>query len=63
MSFEVNEQLFERAAECVTYFEGKLPATLIEEDIARNDLEALYRHVTEAEAVMSQEELEATDAF
>lgn len=61
MEDEVNTELFERAAEMITYFEGKLPAQVLEADLASNDLEALYRHVTDAEALAAQEEFEAAD--
>ena len=61
MSNLVNTELFERAAEMVTYFEGKLPAKVIEQDLKHNDLEALRYHVADAEAVAAQNELEAAD--
>lgn len=61
MSLEVNTQLFERAAECIDYWEGKIIAELIEADLDRNDLKALAYHVTSAEAMAAQEEFEAAD--
>lgn len=56
MSSQVNSVLFSRAADCIDYFEGKLPAQLIEQDLKFNDLESLQRHVLLAEAEMSIEE-------
>ncbi len=54
MSTDINEQLFERAADMIDYFEGKLPAQVIEQDLANNDLEELALHVAEAESIVSQ---------
>lgn len=61
MSHGVNIALFERAAEMVDYFVGKAPARMIETDLMRNDLKSLERHVVEAEAIASQNEMEAAD--
>lgn len=61
MSNNINSQLFERAAECISYFEGKLPAKLIQKDLDNNDLESLFQHVKEAESVMFQLEYEDDD--
>ena len=55
MSTEVNTQLMERAASMIDYFEGKLPAELIEKDLELNDLDSLYKHVHEAESLASKE--------
>lgn len=61
MSNSINTELLERAAECITYFEGKQPALLIERAMVREDLEAVAQLTTEAEAVMAQNEMEAVD--
>jgi hypothetical protein len=61
MSNPINDLLFGRAAEMIDYFEGKLPAKLIEKDLELNDLDSLYKHVRDAEALASQEEHEAYD--
>ena len=61
MEDQVNQQWFERAAEVIDHFEGKLPAEVLEADLDRNDLDALRSHVTEFEAIMAQEEFEASD--
>lgn len=63
MSNQVNTELLERAAAMCDYFENKQPAFIIERDLAREDLDALYKHVCEAEALASQEEFESNDAF
>lgn len=63
MSTEVNTQLMERAASMIDYFEGKLPAELIEKDLELNDLDSLYKHVHEAEAEASRQEHYATDTY
>lgn len=55
MSDFINSELLERAAVCINYFESKMPATLIEQDLASNDMESLRRHVLVAEAEMSIE--------
>jgi len=52
MSNQVNTDLLERAAICVDYFEGKLPAKLIEQDIDAHDYDSLVTHVKQAENVM-----------
>ena len=56
MSQTTNTNLFERAVECIDYFEGKMPATLIEEAIERDDLDLLAQYVASAEAEMSRQE-------
>lgn len=56
MSNTSNDLLMERAQECIEYFEGKLPANLIEKDIEDNDLGSLSYHVKQAEAEMSRQE-------
>lgn len=61
MSTETNQELFDRAEQMVTYFEGKMPALLIEKDMETNDLEQLLIHVSGAEAVAAQQEMEASD--
>lgn len=61
MSQTVNSELFERASIVSDYFEGKLPAQVIEKDLERNDLEQLELHIYEAEAIMSQEYYHAMD--
>lgn len=63
MSTDINGQLFERAADMIDYFEGKLPAQVIEQDLANNDLEELALHVAEAESIVSQEEFEQSDIY
>lgn len=63
MSTDANVQLLERASEMVTYFEGKLPAKLIEKALEENDLEQLHKYVIEAEATASRQEFESTDAY
>jgi hypothetical protein len=63
MSNEINEQLMERAASMIDYYEGKLPAQMIELDLERNDLDALYDHVCAAEAMLAQEEFENADIY
>lgn len=63
MSHDINIALFERAAEMVTLFEGTLPAQVIELDIERGDLDALYQHVCYAESMAAQEEFEAHDIY
>lgn len=49
MSNQTNDELFDRAAECISYFEDKLPAILIQQDLDNDDLESLHNHVKEAE--------------
>lgn len=63
MSDTVNTELFERAAEAIDYFEGKLPAQLIEKDLERNDLEQLRYHVQAAEGLIAQQEMERGDVL
>lgn len=50
MSNLANTELLESAAELIDYFEDKLPAKVIEKDIAGNDMDALAAHVREARA-------------
>ena len=50
MSNNVNTWLYERAADCIDYFEGQQPAILIEQAINDNDLEDLAYQVNKAEA-------------
>jgi hypothetical protein len=47
--------LYERASDCIDYFESKLPATLIEQAIDSGDEKELERLVLDAEATMSLE--------
>lgn len=63
MSTESITNLMERASECVSYFEGKLPAQLIERDLEQEDYESLRYHVHAAEGLMAQSEMEANDAL
>lgn len=63
MSNEINTLLLERASEMITMFEGKLPAQVIEQDLVREDLEALNTHVCEAEALAAQNEIEGSDVY
>lgn len=63
MSNDTNSELMERALTAIGYFEGKLPAQIIEKDLEDGDLEALLYHVKQAEAVMSQEIIEASDVY
>lgn len=63
MSDLVNAQLFERAAEMIDYFEGKLPAKAIEQALDNQDLEALYVLVCTAESLATQQEMEYADVF
>lgn len=48
-----NTELLESAAELIDYFEDKLPAKLLEQDIRENDMDALAQHVMEARAAQS----------
>jgi hypothetical protein len=63
MSNNVNTGLLERASEMIDYFESKLPAQLIEADLASNDLEALHGHVLQAEAEASCQEHNDNDIY
>lgn len=56
MSDMTNDRLYERAENCMAYFENELPARLIERDLDTFDLEALAFHVKEAEAMMAMQE-------
>lgn len=62
MSNNVNTNLYERASECISYFEGKLPATLIEKDLDNDDLESLAYHVKAAENMIFQLEYNPSEA-
>lgn len=57
MSHLSNDNWAERAAECIDFFEGNLPARVIEADLERNDWESLVVHVQEAEAEIARQEL------
>lgn len=63
MSNNVNSILFDRATEVITYFEGKLPAKMLEEDIKNNDLTSLEKHVTDLEAEIAIQEFNSYDAI
>lgn len=63
MSNDTNSNLLERAAICVDYFEGKLPAILIEKDLDNNDMEELRVHVKQAEDVMYQLEYRPYEVY
>lgn len=63
MSNNNNTDLLERAAICVDYFEGKLPAILIERDLDNNDLEELAVHVKQAEDVMYTLEYNPSEVY
>ena len=63
MSNNVNSLLYDRANEVITYFEGKLPAKILEQDIKNNDLEALQAHVAEMEAQIAIQEFNTYDAI
>lgn len=52
MSEQAHTELVEKASELIDYFENELPARLIEQDLAGNDLEALAFHVKDAWAMM-----------
>lgn len=57
MSHTTNTELLERAAYCIDYFEGKLPAQLIETALDNNDLEMVAAHVAVAESEINDQEL------
>lgn len=61
MSNNINEQLFERAAEAIDFFGDTTISKILEADLDRNDLRSLVTHVTIAEAQMAQSEFEASD--
>lgn len=63
MSNSTNTELLERAAAMIDYFVGKMPAQVIEHDLEMNDMDALYEHVCDAEALAAREEFEAVDAY
>lgn len=56
MSKHANTILLEEAAFYIDVFEGKLPAQLMETDIANNDLEELAVHVKQARDMAFQQE-------
>ncbi len=57
MSNNVNEQLLERAAEMVEYWEGTLHAELIRYALDSNDLDLVRQHVVEAEGEAARQEV------
>lgn len=61
MSNNVNEELLERASECIDYFGDTTIGKILEADLDSNDLTALVTHVSIAEAQMAQNEFEASD--
>lgn len=61
MSDSTNTNLLERAAEMVDYWGDTTAGKVIEADLERNDLDALNKHVCEAEAIASQQEFETGD--
>lgn len=61
MSDIVNQELYERAAQMIDYFEGKLPAELIERALNADDLDELAYQVSQAEAEASQQEMYGAD--
>lgn len=63
MSTESVNQLLERAAECIDYFEEKLPAKLIEKDINNQDYDMLWVHVREAELEIARQEHYGYDIY
>lgn len=67
MSTEANtiwyESWYERAAECIHYFEGKLPAELIQKALDEDNMEDLQKFVMEAEAEWSRQEFYGHDAL
>lgn len=52
MSNQTNSLLIEEALDLVDYFEGKLPAKLIRQDLQNHDLESLQYHVKQARDMM-----------
>jgi hypothetical protein len=63
MSVEVNTELLERAADMITMFEGKLIAQTLENDLGRQDFDALLAHTLEAEAMASRQEFYDNDTY
>lgn len=61
MSNQTNDQLLDRAAEMVDYFESKLPAQLILKALDSNDLELVRKYTLEAEAEASRQEIYGYD--
>lgn len=61
MSNENNSQLFERASDMITYFEGTVVAKVIEKNMEDNDLDALAVNVLKAENQVSQAEFAAAE--
>lgn len=52
MSNDTNQNIMERAAEALSYWEGEGIAKAIEADIDRNDLEALFEHLKESDKLI-----------
>lgn len=61
MSNFENTRLYERAAEAIDYWGDTLIAQVIEQDLERQDLDALYQHVCEAEARAAEQEFHSYD--
>lgn len=63
MSLESNTTLIEEAQEFIDYFEGKLPAEVMRQDIETGDLDSLAYHIGQARAAIFELEYapEATD--
>lgn len=61
MSNYSNEQLLDRAAEMVDYWEGTLHAELIRQALDSNDLEEVRHHVVLAEAEAARQEIYGYD--
>lgn len=63
MSNKINDDLLERAAICIDYFEGKAMAELLQADLDTNDLENLYYHVKQAEDAMFHLEYRPNEVY
>lgn len=63
MSNQINTELYERAADVITYFEGTLVQDAIEKAMADGDLERLLYIVTESEAEIAQQEFYDNDIY
>jgi hypothetical protein len=57
MSNQVNDQLLERAAEMVEYWEGTLHARIIRHALDTNDLDEVRVAVADAEAEAARQEV------
>lgn len=57
MSHPVNEKLYERAAEMITYWEGTPYAEVIKKALEHQNLDDLHQFVHLAEAEASRQEL------